>query len=188
MPKRRDDVDWYVDMSDRLERREARRKWVILGFCAFLPLMAIGILTGIAVLHKQGTLAQWRNAIFPDRGAEPEVTKEVILPPVSVKAFHTGDIKFAQLDGDGMVLSVTHYFREVLPEKADVFTINRDSDDHGSILLYRIRNPGTLDTFEFTDIEVSRVGGEWTIAEEGWKKIRDELQTHMKVRLGRPML
>jgi hypothetical protein len=188
MPKRRDDIDWYVDMSDRLERREARRKWVILGFCVFLPLVVLGIFTGLAVLHERGILAQWRTAFFGDPATQPEQTKEVILPPVSVKAFQTGDIKFAQLDNDGMVLSVTHYFREALPDGADVFTVNRDSDDHGAILSYRLKNPGTLDVFDFKDIEVSRVGGEWTITEDGWKKIRDDLRTYMKVSLGRPML
>jgi len=118
----------------------------------------------------------------------PAADSEPIVGPKSVKSFIEGDIKFAQLDNDGMVLSVTHYFREIVLEGAEVFTINRDADDHGTIVSYGLRNPGTRDIFEFEDVEVTRLDGEWRITDEGWKKIRNELQAKMKVRLGRPML
>jgi len=164
---------------------------VVLVFAAVTLYRVADPVRGAATDARDRTRAAWRalqSGQPSTADPAPAAPSEPLVAPKSVKSFIEGDIKFAQLDSDGMVLSVTHYFRELLPDGAAAFTVKRDADNHGTILLYRLRNPGTLDIFEFKDVEARRFGGEWEITEEGWKKIRDELQVHMKVRLGRPML
>ena len=188
MPRRPEDVDWDVDLSDRLERREERRKWIVLGLCVIVALLAIGGLTALAVLHKRGYLGRWREVISPRRTEEPVQPKEAILPPVSVESVQEGDIKFTKLDGAGLMTSVNYFFRELLPQKATVFTVNRDTDTHGAILEFRLRNIGTGEAYTFQDVEVKLMGGEWTITEEGWTKVRNELQAKMNLLLSKPTM
>ncbi|MBM4041351.1 MAG: hypothetical protein FJ290_22850 [Planctomycetes bacterium] len=114
--------------------------------------------------------------------------KQLALEPVSVASFAKGDIRFPQLDSDGLLTSLTHFFREAKPDNADAFTVRLDSDDKGCIATYRLGNLGTGEVHDFGDVPVKKLGGEWKITEEGWLKIRDELQAKMRVRLGRPMM
>ena len=190
MAKQAREVDWYVDLSERLERREHRRRWIVLTICVAVPLTLMAAFLAYVVVDRAGLLSKLRGAI---QGAPPPTEKAVIakeLPvgPISVAAFQKGDVRFPQLDNEGLMTTINHFFRELKPEKADVFTVNRETDDRGTILSYRLLNIGTGDTLEFTDVPVKRISGEWTITDEGWNAIRTELQARMKVILGRPTM
>lgn len=190
MARRAEEIDWYVDLSERLERREHRRRWVILMVCVSVPLALMGAFVAYVLADSAGLFNKLRSAL---RGSPPPAekvatTKELPVGPVSVAAFQRGDIRFPQLDNDGLMTTINHFFRELKPEKADVFTVNRETEDKGTILSYRLLNIGTGDTQEFTDVPVKRVGGEWVISEEGWNLIRTELQARMKVMLGKPTM
>ncbi|MBM4037242.1 MAG: hypothetical protein FJ290_01905 [Planctomycetes bacterium] len=189
MAKRREDIDWYVDMSERLERREQRRKWVILGFCVAVPLIAMGLFVLYIVLDKAGVFAQLRGRREKDP-IEKAVAARKSLPlePVQVASLQKGDMRFPQLDNEGLITSMNHYFREERLKNADTFTVNRESEEEGSIAAYRLRNIGTGEVYEFSNIRVKRIQAEWTITEGGWNQIRDELRAKMNVRLGPPML
>lgn len=190
MPRRRqkDDVDWYVDLSEQLERREERRHWTLLVIFVGAALVLIGGFTLVAVLHSSGYLGRVKDAIVGvvSNSKEPE-PEPAALAPLSIPKLQEGDIRFSQLDADGMVTSVTHFFRELLPQGAATFTINRDTENHGTVVVYRLRNLGTGEVQSFSDIEVKRIGTAWVITEEGWKRIRDDLQVRMKTRLSRPI-
>jgi len=189
MPRQREeDIDWYVQMSDRLERRERRRKWIALGICVSLPLVLMGGFLLYIVGDKYHVWDKLKDAVHSQRVEAPEPIKEAPVGPVSVESFHKGDIKFAQLDSQDLVTSITHYFRELLPEGASVFTVVRDTDEHGTVLIYRLRNVGTGETYEVPDVEARKVGDGWALTEEGWKKVRDDLQVKMRVRLAMPTL
>jgi len=187
MAKRREDVDWYVDLSDRLERREHRRKWVALGLCVALPLVVMGSLVLYVVLERAGVITWLKSMARPAAAEKASTPKGVPVGPASVAALQKGNIRFPQLDSDRLTTSFVHVFQEKMPDKADVFTVNRETDDTGKILNYRLWNVATTDTYEFADVPVKRIGGEWTITEEGWKKISGELGAAMKVLLGAPM-
>jgi len=190
MPGRKQDqeIDWYVDLSEQLERREQRRHWIILGVCVGGALALIGAFTLLAILHSKGYLGRFKQAIVNvvSREEQPQ-GPEPVLPPISVSKLQDGNIQFSQLDSEGMVTSITHFFRETLPENTLSFTINRDSENHGKVVVYSLRNLATGETHSFPDVEVKRIGTEWVITEEAWRKIRDALQVRMKVRLSRPI-
>jgi len=188
MRKQAEDVDWYVDLSERLERRESRRKWVILATCVSVPLALMGLFVLYVVLDRAGILGRVKVAVTGPAPTTGVIAKEVPLGPVSVLSLQQGDIRFPQLDNQGLMTTMNHFFREMKPERAEAFTVNRSTEDTGTVLVYRLMNIGTTDIYEFTDVPVKRVGGEWTITEEGWRKIRDALQARMKLRLGNPML
>ena len=187
--KRDEDVDWYVDLSEQLERREQRRGWIILGLFVGGALALIGGFTLLAVLHSSGYLGRLKQTIVNavGRGSQEPATTEPVLAPISVPKLQEGNVQFSQLDADGMVTSITHFFRETLPKNATAFTINRDGENHGTVVVYCLRNLATGEVQSFADVEVKRVGTEWVITEDGWRKIRDELQVRMKTRLSRPI-
>lgn len=186
MPKAVHDVDWYVDMSERMERRERRRKWVALALCVGLPLLIMGGFVLYIVLDRAGVFERLRGAVREIVPDGPAKVKSASFGPVSTPSLQQGDIQFAQLDGEGMVTSVTHFFREQKPEGAAVFTVNRETETEGTLIAYRLMNLGTTISYDFADVKVKKIGGEWTITEEGWQQIRDELRAKMNVRLGRP--
>ncbi|HPD15413.1 MAG TPA: hypothetical protein PLE19_10710 [Planctomycetota bacterium] len=188
MPKAKEDIDWYVDMSERLERREENRRYVILAICVAVPLVLMGAFVLYAVLMRSGKLRQWLGDLTSPRAETPAAAKELPLGPVSVKSLQKTDIRFQQLDTNGIPTSITFFFRELKPEQADVFTVNRETDVTGTILSYRLLNIGTADVYEFANVQVRLIGAEWTITEEGWKTIRDALQAKMNVPLGLPGL
>ena len=193
MAKRRDDVDWYVEMSEMLERRERRRKWVILGLAVAVPLLLMAALVGAAVITKlkaQGRLPDWVR--WPELRVstdKPVTIQPENFEPVPVPSFETGDIIYSQLDRNGFVTSISHFFRELGPNPDDLakpFTVNRESEEDGTIALYRLRNVGTGEVYEFKDVGVKRlVSGDWVITEDGQRKIRDQLQARMRVQIRR---
>lgn len=189
MARRAQDVDWYVDLSERMERREHRRRWIVLAICVAVPLMVMGGFLAYVLADRAGWLSPLKSVF---RGSTPEevpaVPKELPVGPISVAAFQKGDVRFAQLDNEGLMTSINHFFRELKPEKADVFTVNRETDERGTILSYRLLNVGTTDAYEFNDVPVKKISGEWTITEDGWNTIRSDLQAKMKVLLGRPTM
>ena len=190
MAKQRDDVDWYVDMSERLERREHRRKWVILGFFVAVPLLVMGGLM-LYVLVLKPLVSRWRGSTQTEDGTsheKPVTRKEQPVGPVAVAAFQKGDMRFPQLDNEGLMTSMNHFFKEERPKNAEAFTVSRESDEEGTIANYRLRNIGTGMVYEFSAVRVRRLNMEWTIMDEGWTKIREDLQAKMKVKLGRPQL
>ena len=191
MARQREQVDWYVDLSERLERRESRRKWVILAFFVAVPVLVMGALLLYMVADQKGWIARLRGprvVAGPDKEKPPK-TKEGAGGIVMVKEFQKGTIRFPQLDRDGLLMAVPHSFREEKPEREDAFTVRKESDTRGVIRVYRLFNLGTTDVFEFRDVPVSWVGGEWTIMPaEGWIKIRDDLAAKMKIGLGNPTL
>jgi hypothetical protein len=185
MPRQRDQVDWYVEMSERLERRQARRKWVILCICVAVPLalMAGGVL--FVVGRNRGWWSGIRRLVMP--AETPKPVKEQILEAKSVEIFWKGDIKFPRLDGAGMVTTELHFFREMLPEGAKVFTVRPDSEERGTIVAYRLKQVATGEVYSFEDVEAKKIAGEWTITEQGWSKIKGELQAKLRVSLGGPI-
>lgn len=202
MARRRMDVDWYVDMSERLERREARRKWILLAACVSLSLLLI--LGGSAFLWIRANRPDWFESafgwLFPATGAPPGGEKKEdetrqALTPIIVESLEEDDLKYPQLDANGFPTSITHYFREFPleyppttegEEKQRGFRINRSEASSGSVETYRLRNVGTGEQHYFRDVPVKRVvGEEWAITEEGHRQIRKELQAKMKVPLSR---
>ncbi len=189
MARQSEQVDWYVDMSERLERREHRRKWVVLGFCVGVPLVVMGALVLYIVLDKAGVFAELRGRPVKDPTEKAAAARKALpLEPTQVASFHKGDVRFPQLDSDKLITSMNHHFREERPKDADTFTVNRESEEQGTIANYRMRNIGTGEIFEFSAVQVKRLGMEWTITEEGWSQVRDELQAKMKLQLARPMM
>jgi len=187
MARRREDVDWYVEMSDALERRQQRRKWIVLALAVSLPLILMGGAVAAIYLHQHGHLERWFG-IAKRRLTAPRTTEQPkAFDPVSVKKFQGGDIIYSQLDRNGFVTSISHFFREVGPNPDapnEEFVVNRIDLDQGKIALYRLRNVGTGEAFEFRDVAVNRlVSGEWVITADGQKLIRDQLQARMRVQI-----
>jgi len=189
--RRRREVDWYVEMSEWLERREQRRKWVILGTCVAVPLLLIGAFAvgaWLLKLRKEDRLP----GLGCSRAAQrpPQRVKRQPLGPLPVKSLHKEDVNFSQLDASGMVTTIIHVFRELRPQDEEGnfkdFTVNREDERHGTVALYRLSNRGTGEVEDFHDVPVQEAGeAGWAISERGWRQIRDQLQVQMKVRLGR---
>jgi hypothetical protein len=120
---------------------------------------------------------------------KPDPVTPMTLEPVTVEQFQPGDVIFSQLDRNGFVTSISHFFRELGPDtdNADApFTVNRKDADSGVIVLYRLRNVGTGEVFEFRGVPVKRlISGDWVISEPGHKQIRDQLQARMRVQIRR---
>jgi len=194
MARRSDDVDWYVEMSEALERRDRRRKWVILGITVAVPMLLMAMVAGAAIitqLDQEGRLPEWfkwpkfASASETDAVAQPDT-----FEPVSVESFQTGDIIYSQLDRNEFVTSISHFFRELRPDDNPntPFTININRNDQysGQIQLYRLRNVGTGEVFEFKNVGVKRLAsGDWMITDDGQKQIRDQLQARMRVQIRR---
>ena len=188
MAKQRDDVDWYVDMSERLERREQRRKWVVLGFFVAVSLLVMGALVLYIVLDKAGWFSSLQGAPEKDSAKKVVVaSKSLPVDPTQAASFHRGDMRFPQLDSNDMPTSAVSFFREERPNGANAFTVNRESEEEGTIASYRLRNVGTGEVYDLSGVRVKKIGVEWTITEDGWKHIKEELQAKMSVRLG-PMM
>lgn len=196
MARRREDVDWYVEMSERLERRERRRRWVILALAVAVPLLLMAGLAGFATLAKlneEDRMPRWlawiRLPRFRIKREEAVPVQPETYQPVSVESFQSGDIVYSQLDRNGFVTSISHFFHELGPDPKNSdkpFTVNREDEYGGHIVLYRLRNVGTGDVFEFENVPVKRLaGGGWVITEEGWRQIRDQLQARMRVQIRR---
>jgi hypothetical protein len=202
MARRRMDVDWYVDMSERMERRDARRKWIVLAVCVSISLLLI--LGGSAFLWIRANRPDWFDSTFgwlfasspaaPATG-EKKRTPSQVLTPIIVESLEEGDLKYPQLDANGFPTSITHYFREFPleypptkagEEKQRGFRINRSDPSTGTVETYRLRNVGTGDQHYFREVPVKRVvGDEWAITDDGHGQIRRELQAKMKVPLSR---
>ncbi|MBM4032919.1 MAG: hypothetical protein FJ291_14185 [Planctomycetes bacterium] len=188
MARQREDVDWYVDLSERLERREHRRRWVALALCAVVPLLLIGSVALYAVAQQRG----WITSLWGRIRGRPEDRLPDSRPvdvPISnetVAALHRGDIRFNQLNEQGFPTTTFHYFRERKPEKADEFTVNRVDERHGTVRHYRLENVGTTEVYDFSGVAAEKIESEWHIAEQGWIKIRNELQARMNLKLGMP--
>jgi len=193
MAKGREDVDWYVEMSEMIERRERRRRWVILGAIVSLPLLLMAGLVGAAVISRmkqEGRLPAWFR--WPEMRVSTKRTAVVqpdTFEPVNVKSFQTGDIVYSQLDRNGFVTSISHFFRELGPETEDPskpFTVSRTDEYKGHIVLYRLRNVGTGEVFEFANVPIKRLAaGDWIIGDDGQRQLRDQLQARMRVQIRR---
>jgi len=196
MARRREDVDWYVEMSEALERRERRRKWVWLGVAIVVPLLLLAVIAGMAVLVKlrqEDRIPGWLRWVklpdLRDTTTDTKSTQPEAYEPVPVKSFQTGDIIYSQLDRNGFVTSISHFFREIGPDPEDPskpFVVNREDEYGGHIVLYRLRNVGTGETYDFENVKVKRLAaGDWVIDEDGQRAIRDHLQARMRVQIRR---
>jgi hypothetical protein len=186
MARQSKDIDWYVDLSERLERRESRRRWLALALCVAVPLLLIGSLALYAVAQERGWIASlWARV----RGRTPEPLKqpqpqERPVRNETVPALCRGDIRFSQNFADGLPTGTVHYFRERKPDKVDAFTLSLQDERHGVVIRYGLENLGTTDVYEFANVAVEKIDNEWRIAEPGWLRIRNELQAKMAVFLG----
>jgi hypothetical protein len=173
-------------MSDMMERRERRRPWIILGVLVSVPLLLLGVVLTAVELHRQGYLPRIFEAA---KRMHPETSQPVRaerLDPVSIMSLQTGDIIYSQLDKNGFVTSISHFFRELPPDAVKGFTVERKDSDHGTIVLYRLRNIGTGESFDFRDVPVEKAGeAGWAISEDGQVQIRDQLQAIMRVQVRR---
>jgi hypothetical protein len=128
---------------------------------------------------------------------EPEIVVQTTFPPVIVDRIYGVDenIKFTQLDANGLPLSTTFFFREVPLELGEQvggqarmgFVINRSSETKGVIETYNLVNTGVGESFDFKNVEaevIDETAG-WRITEKGWLQIRDELQGRMQINLSR---
>ena len=192
MARRREDVDWYVEMSEMLERRERRRKWIILGIFVAVPLLLM-VAGSLAIwLNSMGKLDAWFGFVRSKVSRSDAPSPVVTFDPVTVKSFQEGDIIYSQVDRNGLVTSISHFFRELRPgaDSADQaekdFTVNRTEEEAGKIEFYRLRNVGTGEIFDFKDIPARRVGtAGWNITEEGQLELKKVLEARMKVQLAR---
>jgi len=111
---------------------------------------------------------------------------------LQVESFHAGaHIRFNQIDPlTGLVTTSTHVFCELPPDNPRAFTVETEDETHGKIRLYRLRNVGTGESLDFSDVPVRKIGtAGWAIeAETGWKIVRDQLQAKMKVQLALPIV
>ena len=109
--------------------------------------------------------------------------------PVSVRSLQKGDIIYSQLDRNGFVTSISHFFRELGPEADDPkkgFVIRRTGPKAGTVELYRLRNVGTGEVYSFKGIAVGQgADGAWRITDAGQQQIRDGLQKRMRVKIRR---
>ena len=185
--RREEEADWYVDMSDLLERRERRRKWVVLGVCVVVPLALMGFFLLYVALDERGVIAKIRDRLGGFGKPAAKVIEEPVLGPVSVESLEKENIKFPQLDGAGMVTSVTFYFQELTPEGSDVFTVNRKGENDGVVLRFRLRDVATGEAFEFRDVPVKRYNDTWAVTDDGWLQIKNDLQARKNVPLGKPL-
>ncbi len=202
MRRRRIDMDWYVDMSERLERRDARRKWVFLAVAVSLALLLL--FGGTAVLWINKYRPAWFRSAFGWLGIRPsssaparKPSRRKVLERIVVDHFENDDLRYPQLDPNGFPTTVTHYFREFpldLPSTAKGedtrrgFRVSRSDESSGKIDTYRLRNIGTGEQFLFSDVACKRVSGsEWVITDEGHRKIHRVLQAKMKVPLSKAL-
>lgn len=193
MARRREDVDWYVEMSEMLERRERRRKWIILGVCVLVPFLLMVSGAGVIYLDSKGHLERimdWVGLVYSKVKSEDEPTPPATFDPVTVQAFQKGDIVYSQVDQNGLVTSISHFFNELRPggDSTDTaetpFTVIRTEEQVGYIETYRLRNVGTGEIFDLPKIAAKKVGtAGWMITDVGQSKIKNELQSRMKVKL-----
>jgi len=193
MPRRHgDDVDWYVEMSEWLERREHRRKWIVLGVCVAVPLLLMGTFVGLFYLKIPG-IGSLFHRIFPQRTTPLPRPGQERMHEIQVDSFvgSNVDIRFNQLDPNGLVMTATHVFREQKPENAPGFLVQTEDNLRGKIRSYRLRNLGTGDVYDFTDVPVKKVDptAGWRIEDEvGWKAVRDQLGAKMKIQFAMPIV
>lgn len=193
MPRRNgEDVDWYVEMSEWLERRDRRRKWIVLGICVGVPLLLMGLAVGGVVLTKyfprireivERIIPKGKTGVpRPETDRPRDIQQDSFYPDI--------DIRFIQMDANGTPTTLTHAFRELLPEHSRTFTIEAVDEIHGKIRLYRLRNAAGGETYDFPEIPVRKIGtAGWTIESEiGWKVVRDKLQGKLGVQLGLPLI
>ena len=121
--------------------------------------------------------------------APREAPAEAPLEPASVRSLQKGDIIYSQLDRNGFVTSISHFFRELGPDASDPkkgFVILRTGPKAGAVELYRLRNVGTGEVYSFKGIAVAQgPDGTWRITDAGQQQIREELQKHMRVKIRR---
>jgi len=157
---------------------------VVIG--AILPLLATaGSLGAFHVARSLREAAANARASAQEAAPDPQSMPE----PLAIDSFQEGDIIYSQLDRNGFATSITHFFREFGPDD-DIpnkpFTINHSEADTGQIELYRLRNVGTGESFEFQNVPVKRLAsGDWIITDQGQKQIRDQLQARMRVQIRR---
>jgi len=121
--------------------------------------------------------------------APHEVPSGARPDPIAVGSLQKGDIIYGQLDRNGFVTSISHFFRELGPDADDPkkgFVIRREGPKAGTAELYRLRNVGTGEVYSFRGITVAQgADGAWRITDAGQQQIRDELQKHMRVKIRR---
>jgi len=168
------------------------------GSCAGCALVALICL--LVPLAAAAGVVWWTNSHSRDefervapspRELPPErrQPKPETLEPVTVRSFQSGDIVYSQLDRNGFVTSISHFFRDLPPDPDDPrkpFTVTPTSEGVGVIEVYRLRSVGTGEVFKFENVAVKRLApGDWIIRDEGQKQIRDQLQARMRVQLRR---
>ncbi|NQT86638.1 hypothetical protein HQ560_07735 [bacterium] len=202
MPRRRQDVDWYCEMSEWLERKERRRKWIWLAILVSLPLLLMGVFVVGVELHSRGGawVPQFVKRIFKPRPRVegPVTVKLEIFDPVTVESIIQQNIRFTQLDANGLQTTITYFFREVplqLSEdaatgraKKGFIIIRAEKEDEGVVEKYHLVNSATGESFEFESIEAKRISEAvgWRLTDDGWKKVRDDLRARMQVTLSLP--
>jgi len=161
---------------------------VIALICVLVPVAAAAGIVWVASRRSGDDFGRIPPSVEVPRPALPSRTTGE-SGPVTVASFQTGDIIYSQLDRNGFATSITHFFREFGPDDDNPnkpFTINRGEADTGQIELYRLRNVGTGEVFEFHNVPVKRrASDDWIITDEGQKQIRDKLQARMRVQIRR---
>ena len=161
---------------------------VIALICVLVPVAAAAGIVWVASRRSGDDFGRIPPSVEVPRPASPSRTTGE-SGPLTVASFQTGEIIYSQLDRNEFVTSISHFFRELGPDDDNPnkpFTINRSEADTGQIELYRLRNVGTGEVFEFQNVPVKRLAsGDWIITDDGQKQIRDQLQARMRVQLRR---
>jgi hypothetical protein len=157
--------------------------------CVLAPLVGLWLLLG----HVRA-----EHPLWPEGRREAEKTPgttptsqmpELLVGALSapVQSSEKRDVRFPQLDSQGLPTNALHYFRQRKPDKAEGFTVKSADERHGTIRRCCLEDLGTGEVYEFADVPVEKIGDGWIIRDEGWTKIRDELEAKMGVRLGMPL-
>ena len=207
MGKQRDEqVDWYADMSDRLERRERRRKWIILSVAVAVALILILGLAVYAYFAQRGLpewFPTWARDALSRGGGKPEGgpsghtapggsgggDREGPTEPVLVAKVEEGQIRYTGMSADGlMVTGPEFFFAEQpldIPGKGRGFLVRPLAGGKYAIDTYVLRNEADKVTYTFKDVDAEYYEGICVLSKKGKRQIREQLEAKFGRKLGK---
>ena len=207
MGKQRDEqVDWYADMSDRLERRDRRRKWIILSVAVAVSLILILGLAGYAYFAQRGLpewVPIWVRDLFGRGGGKPEGTpsgsrgqggsdgggREGPTESVLVEKLQEGQIRYTGMSADGLMMTGPEFFFAEqpldIPGKGTGFLVRPLGGGKYAIDSYVLRNEADKVTYAFKDVGAEYYEGICVLSKKGKRQIREQLEARFGRKLGK---